>query len=407
MATVTPIQLLNRIGTAGAPPSLLAGELAYNQPDTNDPTAPGDVLYAGDGINVNTLVGAARQVELAGAQTITGIKTIDVSGLKILGGGQGYLLETDGSGNLTWTNAPGGGLTQVAANDTLSGTGTSVDPLGVVGETVAVATDGVTIDGNGLTATPLAAIKWPIVVDGTTIAGTGLAGGALHVMGGTTAVTSDGTTITGNGLPADPLVAVRQTGPVATDGVTLSGNGETGSPLAVVPDTVAVATNSTLTGNGTTASPLGVVAGNVSVATNSQFSGNGTTASPLAIVANSVPVLTDNSTLVGTGVTGSPLSIRQVYTNTSLSGAGTSASPLAVVAGSLAGTVSVVTDGVTLSGNGLTATPLAVVKLPTARQIGIVATGGTTITETPASFDGSANVNITGFEVTNLDCGTY
>ena len=35
--SITPIQLLNRIGQSGAPPSLYAGELAYNQPNTAAP----------------------------------------------------------------------------------------------------------------------------------------------------------------------------------------------------------------------------------------------------------------------------------------------------------------------------------------------------------------------------------
>jgi hypothetical protein len=178
----TILQILNRIGTPGAPTSLAAGELGYNQPDTADPTTPGDALYIGDGININTLVGAARQVELYGDQTITGIKTIGITDLQITGGAAGNILSTNGLGVLSWIPAPSGG------------------------------------------------------------------GGGIDF---------------------------------------------------------------------------------------------------------------------------------------------------------------VTTDGVTLAGNGTPGTPLAVVQLPTARQIGIVPTGGTTITQTAASFNGSANVNITGFEVTGLDCGTY
>jgi hypothetical protein len=59
-----------------------------------------------------------------------------------------------------------------------------------------------------------------------------------------------------------------------------------------------------------------------------------------------------------------------------------------------------------MTGDG-NATPLSVVKLATARTIGLTATGGTTITATAASFDGSANVTISGFEVTGLDGGTF
>jgi hypothetical protein len=59
-----------------------------------------------------------------------------------------------------------------------------------------------------------------------------------------------------------------------------------------------------------------------------------------------------------------------------------------------------------MTGDG-NVTPLSVIKLATARTIGLAATGGTTITATAASFDGSANVTISGFEVTGLDGGTY
>jgi hypothetical protein len=59
-----------------------------------------------------------------------------------------------------------------------------------------------------------------------------------------------------------------------------------------------------------------------------------------------------------------------------------------------------------LSGDGVN-TPLSVVKLGFAYTIGINETGGTTITEIPAPFDGSANAAISGFEVVGLDGGSY
>ena len=70
------------------------------------------------------------------------------------------------------------------------------------------------------------------------------------------------------------------------------------------------------------------------------------------------------------------------------------------------GGITAVSHDTTMTGDG-NATALSVVKIATARTIGITATGGTTITQTPASFDGSANVSITGFEITGLDGGTY
>ena len=302
---------MTRIGQPGAPLSLLVGQLAYNQQNIGTPTIPGDVLYVGDGQNVNVRVGRERQVELWGNQLIQGQKTIDVSDLKVTGGQNLWLLQTDGQGNLSFTNAPGGGLTEVVTNNTLSGTGLSTSPLGVVAETVAVAVDGVTIRGDGTTLNP------------------------LSVFAGSVTVIPDGTTISGQGTTNDPLAVIAHSVAIATTGPTLTGNGTTASPLAVVPNTVPVATNTTLTGNGTTASPLGVVAGGVAIVTNSQFSGNGTTANPLGVVAGTVLVVPDAVTIQGNGTTANPL--RAVN-----------------------GTVAVATDGVTIGGEGVTASPLFV-----------------------------------------------
>lgn len=309
MATITPISVLNRIGTPGAPPVLLPGELAYNQPTVFEPNNRSDVLYVGDGASVLELVGAARQVELWGDQTITGIKTIDIANLKITGGGSDYLLTTDGNGNLTWTNAPGGGLTQVAVDGvTITGTGVTASPLSVVPDSVQVKPDGVTIGGLGTSAVP------------------------LFVYAHTVAVAVDGVTINGDGTTAHPLAVDPDTIPVVTN-ATLTGNGTTASPLGVVANSVAVATNSTLSGNGTTANPLGVVAHSVAVATDGiTISGNGTTASPLQAVNGTVAIATDGVTLGGSGVTASPLHVMPntvpVATNATLTGNGTSATPL-------------------------------------------------------------------------------
>jgi hypothetical protein len=207
--TITPISLLNRIGAPGAPLFLSTGELAYNQPDPNNPETPGSVLYAGNSVSVEVLVGAERQVELYGTQTITGIKTIDVADLKITGGAAADFLTTDGAGNLSFTSVtPGAGLTEVATDGvTLAGNGTSTSPMSVVPETVAIATAG--------------------------------------------------TSFTGNGTATDPLAIVADSIPVATDGVTITGNGTAASPL-VGTGIATVVTNATLVGGGTTASPLGL-----------------------------------------------------------------------------------------------------------------------------------------------------
>jgi hypothetical protein len=93
------IQIRRRTtGAAGAPASLQPGELAYNY--------SGNTLLIGDGAStVQVLVSAARQVEITGAQTITGNKTISTTNLKLTGGAAGNLLSTDGAGNISFVNA--------------------------------------------------------------------------------------------------------------------------------------------------------------------------------------------------------------------------------------------------------------------------------------------------------------
>lgn len=282
------------------------GELAYNQPNVVEPNNRSDVLYVGDGASVLELVGAARQLELWGNQTILpgSQKTISVNDLKLTGGQPDWLLTTDGNGNISWTNAPGGGLTQVATDDTLTGLGTVAEPLSVVPHTVAVATDSLTIEGNGTTAQPLAVIH------------------------GAIAVVVDGITINGDGTLANPLKVDPDTVSVATN-ATLTGNGTTASPLGVVP----IVTNATLTGNGFAGNPLGVVAQSVAVATDGiTITGNGTTASPLTAMNGTVAVATDGVTIGGAGVTASPLHVLPntvaVAVNAPLTGNGTTATPL-------------------------------------------------------------------------------
>jgi hypothetical protein len=306
VATITDIQILARIGAPGAPLALMAGQLAYNQPDISDPTVPGDVLYCGDGQNVNVLVGATRQVQTYGDQRITGIKTIDVADLKITGGGANFLLETDGQGNLTWTNAPGGGLTQVATDGmTLSGTGVVGDPLAVVPHTVAVSIDGATLAGDGTTLHPLAvnADSVAVATDGVTLHGNGTAGSPLNVVADSVAVAATAP-LTGNGTTASPLVLSL----VLNN--TLTGSGVAGSPLGVVGGTVPVATDGvTVTGNGTSASPLQATSGTLAVAVDgTTIGGEGITANPIHVLPNSVPVAA-SAPLVGNGTTASPLGL--------------------------------------------------------------------------------------------------
>jgi hypothetical protein len=91
------LQHRRRIGTAGAPPTLLTGQFGIN--DLGGASLPS--LYVGTPA-VKTLVSNTRQVELDGEQTIIGDKTIAVARLHVLGGNSGNVLSTDGLGNLAW-----------------------------------------------------------------------------------------------------------------------------------------------------------------------------------------------------------------------------------------------------------------------------------------------------------------
>jgi hypothetical protein len=111
----TKIQILRNVGaTAVAVPTLLEGELAYAKGGfTGGAAANG--LVIGDGTAHQVLIGSNRQVELAGAQTITGNKTfgagaklaIAIADLLVSGGAAGQTIVTDGAGNLTFGAASG------------------------------------------------------------------------------------------------------------------------------------------------------------------------------------------------------------------------------------------------------------------------------------------------------------
>lgn len=76
-----------------------------------------------------------------------------------------------------------------------------------------------------------------------------------------------------------------------------------------------------------------------------------------------------------------------------------------VAAGPGGGLVTVNHDA-TMTGDGA-AVPLSAVHWAAPISLGLVAAGGTTIAMTAASFDGSASVDIAGFEITRLDAGAY
>jgi len=147
------LQIHRRIGgAAGAPPSLEDGQLAYNN--------NGHTLFVGDGA-VQTLISPTRQVELAGAQTITGAKTIDIANLHVTGGADGDQLVTDGAGGLTWEPLPAVSADNVTLSAIAGLTATDVQAALaeiITGGAIAVAVDGVTIGGDGTTADPLECI---------------------------------------------------------------------------------------------------------------------------------------------------------------------------------------------------------------------------------------------------------
>lgn len=136
-----PMQINRRLGAGGAPTALAEGQLSYNDPSVvayDGLMIANDHLYVGSqdstsAPQIRTLIGADRQVELAGAQTITGAKTIAANLFHLTGGGANDILQTDGAGNLTWTAAPSGGLLSVATGPlgTLTGNGVSGTPLEV------------------------------------------------------------------------------------------------------------------------------------------------------------------------------------------------------------------------------------------------------------------------------------
>jgi hypothetical protein len=121
------IQIKRRVGSAGTPTALAEGELAFH--DTGG--GPAELYIGTTPAAVLTLVNNTRQVEIAGAQTVTGAKTFSPTSFKLTGGASTNILTTDGAGNVSWTAAPGGGITAVSHDATMTGDGNAT-PLSVV-----------------------------------------------------------------------------------------------------------------------------------------------------------------------------------------------------------------------------------------------------------------------------------
>jgi hypothetical protein len=130
------IQLKRRLGgTAGfSGVTLEEGEPAFND-DGNE------LIIGGDSGDHEVLVSATRQVELAGAQNISGVKTVVAGGgittpvgqLLVTGApaANSYLRASAGfaTGALEFGTLPAGGLLAVSVEDPITGDGTAGDPL--------------------------------------------------------------------------------------------------------------------------------------------------------------------------------------------------------------------------------------------------------------------------------------
>jgi hypothetical protein len=144
----TKIQILRNVGTAVvAVPTLLEGELAYAKGGFVAGAPNG--LVIGDGAAHQVLIGADRQLELTGNQTIaSGAKTfaagaklaIEVADLNVKGGAAGDVIITDGAGNLFFG----------AAASSVTGDGTTIvdDGNGILSVNTAGIADGITVIDN-------------------------------------------------------------------------------------------------------------------------------------------------------------------------------------------------------------------------------------------------------------------
>jgi hypothetical protein len=89
------VQIKRRTTASGTPATLAPGELFYNFVDRT--------LLAGDANGApQALISINRQVELAGNQFITGVKTMSLSNLRLTGGAANQFVKTDGNGNLAF-----------------------------------------------------------------------------------------------------------------------------------------------------------------------------------------------------------------------------------------------------------------------------------------------------------------
>ena len=145
-------------------------------------------------LHANAVFAATADIGTANITNI-GVLTVDVANLHISGGTNGYVLQTDGTGNLTWTaqtggtgnGTPGGANTQVQYNDGGAFGGTA-------GFTFDNASNVLSVPGNVSAGNVLTSAE--VIANGEIQSGTGFfTGGYLSVNG--TADLHDAT-VTGN-----------------------------------------------------------------------------------------------------------------------------------------------------------------------------------------------------------------
>jgi hypothetical protein len=297
------IQFKRQVASGAVAP--VAADVVLAEPAYTDPSAggngAGDYLSIGHGgaIAPSVLVGAARQLELHGVQTVaTGApnkKNFDLTNLGIAGGSNGAVLTTDGANTLSWVTAPPATVVTAAP---ISGDGLVATPVGLTVATTAqigTGTDNVypvssaglrylsgdlatltTTAQNTLVAAinELQANKLATVAASAPITGNGTSGTPLGVQFATTGNAAAGTDTT---YPINSLVLQFITGDIATLDTTATNlvdaiNEIAGDLTTLTTNALStVAVTSPITGNGTAGTPLALsmaAAGDITTGTN-------------------------------------------------------------------------------------------------------------------------------------------
>jgi hypothetical protein len=281
------------------------------------------------------------------------VQTLSISGTTLtISGGNSVTLPSGGSAD-NW------GTQVVQTNATLSGNGTSANPLMIAQQG---ATNGQVLKWNGTT--------WAPATDNNT-----------------TYTAGSGISISGTTISATDASATNEIQTLSLSGMTLSlSNGGGSVTLPTGADnwgTQVAQTTARLTGNGTSASPLDIAQQG---ATNGQvLKWNGTTWAPaadadvqtLSISGTTLTISGGNSVTLPSGGSADNWGTQVVQTNATLSGNGTSANPLMIAQQGA-------TNGQVLKWNGTTWAPAADNNTTYTAGSGI-SISGTTISATDAS----------------------